>query len=173
MKPFEIRMVHMTDIELRKLKRADLLEMLIDQSKENENLQQQLNDALNQLQQREIKINQAGSIAEAALQINGVFEAAQNACAQYLENIERLHGDQEKIRAEQETISTRILAESQEKAAQILAETEQKCRELEHNTREKCAKMIAAAKEEAAAYWDELSQALLHSNHQKEIIDEN
>ncbi len=39
----------MTDIELKKLKRADLLEMLIDQSKENENLQQQLNDALDQL----------------------------------------------------------------------------------------------------------------------------
>ncbi|MCR6545069.1 hypothetical protein NVS47_05995 [Dehalobacterium formicoaceticum] len=169
----------MTDIELKKLKRADLLEMLIDQSKENVNLQQQLNDALDQLQQREIKINKAGSIAEAALQINGLFESAQNSCAQYLDNIERLNGELEKIRAEQEAVSTRILAESQEKAAQLISKTQ-----------EKCDQMVAAAEEEAAVYWDEVFQKLgvYHEEHngpqelllllnklskQKETIDEN
>lgn len=39
---------------------------------------------------REIELNEAGSIAEAALRINGVFEAAQRAAEQYLMNIKRL-----------------------------------------------------------------------------------
>lgn len=44
-----------------------------------------------------IKINQAGSIAEASLQLNQVFEAAQQAAEQYLENIRSLSGRQEQV----------------------------------------------------------------------------
>ncbi|MDO5785622.1 MAG: DNA repair protein [Eubacteriales bacterium] len=80
----------MTDQELRKLSRADLLELLLRQSKENEQLREQLKQAQEQLASREIKIDNAGSIAEAALQLNGVFEAAEQAAAQYLENVRRL-----------------------------------------------------------------------------------
>ena len=36
-----------------------------------------------------IAIEKAGSLAEAALQLNSVFEAAQNACAQYTQNIQQ------------------------------------------------------------------------------------
>ena len=39
---------------------------------------------------RKIKLREAGSIAEAALRLNGIFEAAQAAADQYLENIERV-----------------------------------------------------------------------------------
>ena len=80
----------MTDQELRKLSRADLLELLLEQSKENERLREQLRQAEEQLADRKIEIETAGSIAQAALQQNGVFEAAQKAADQYLENIQRL-----------------------------------------------------------------------------------
>ena len=79
----------MTDKELKKLSRAKLLEMLIAQSKEVESLKAQLKEANEKLEDRQIKIENSGSIAEAALQLNGLFEAAQNACEQYLENIKR------------------------------------------------------------------------------------
>ena len=46
-----------------------------------------------ELASRQIRLEQAGSIAEAALKLNGVFEAAQAACNQYLENI-RLQGEE-------------------------------------------------------------------------------
>ena len=43
-----------------------------------------------QLKDRRILLGQAGSIAEAALRLNGVFEAAEAAAQQYLENVRRL-----------------------------------------------------------------------------------
>lgn len=82
----------MKDKELKKLSRAELLEMLIAQSKEVAALKEQLNHAEEQLKDRQILIDNAGSIAEASLQLNGVFEAAQNAAAQYLENVQRQAG---------------------------------------------------------------------------------
>lgn len=77
----------MTDRELKRLSRADLLEMLIALSKENEQLRLELVETQQRLADRMVAIEKAGSIAEAALQLNGVFEAAQNACEQYIANI--------------------------------------------------------------------------------------
>ena len=77
----------MTDKELRKLRRGELLEMLLEQSRENEKLKKQLADLQEKLESREIILKESGSIAEAALKLNGVFEAAQKAAEQYLENI--------------------------------------------------------------------------------------
>ena len=43
---------------------------------------------------RRIELEEAGSIAEASLRLNGVFEAAQKAADQYLENLRRLSEEQ-------------------------------------------------------------------------------
>ncbi|MEE1282719.1 MAG: DNA repair protein [Acutalibacteraceae bacterium] len=80
----------MTDKELRKLSRADLLEMLLMQSKEVERLRSELDEANRKLENRKILLENSGSIAEAALKINEVFEAAQLAADQYLENIKQI-----------------------------------------------------------------------------------
>lgn len=79
----------MTDKELRRLRRADLLELLIQQTQENQLLQQELEEARAQLADRTIRIGKAGSVAEAAVELSGVFEAAQEACSRYIENMER------------------------------------------------------------------------------------
>ena len=73
----------MTDRELKKLKRNELLEMLIAQIEENERLKHRMEEQKRQLQDRQIAVEQAGSIAEAALKLNGVFEAAQSAAFSY------------------------------------------------------------------------------------------
>ncbi|MBU5679022.1 DNA repair protein [Blautia sp. MSJ-9] len=77
----------MTEKELRRLSRMDLLEMLLEQSKEVEQLRAELETVKKQLEDRRIMEQEAGSIAEAALRLNKVFEAAQQAADQYLENI--------------------------------------------------------------------------------------
>lgn len=77
----------MTEKELRRLSRMDLLEMLLEQSKEAEQLRAELETVKKQLEDRRIMEQEAGSIAEAALRLNKVFEAAQQAADQYLENI--------------------------------------------------------------------------------------
>ena len=80
----------MTDKELRKLKRTDLLELLIEQSKEVESLKKRIEELEAELADRRLMIRESGSIAEAALKLNGVFEAAEAAAQEYLENIRRI-----------------------------------------------------------------------------------
>lgn len=80
----------MTDKELRRLSRAELLEMLLVEIEKNQELKKQLQEAREALADRRIGIEQAGTMAEAALRLNGVFEAADRAAAQYLENIRQM-----------------------------------------------------------------------------------
>lgn len=82
----------MTDKDLKRLRRDELLEILIAQSKKMDQMQAELDAARAALDSREILLREAGSIAEAALRINGVFEAAEAAAQQYLENIRRMSG---------------------------------------------------------------------------------
>lgn len=77
----------MTDKELRRLSRGELLEMLIARTEENERLREKLEQAEYELESRRIMLDEAGSIAEAAMRLNGVFEAAEAAAKQYLENV--------------------------------------------------------------------------------------
>ena len=79
----------MTDKELKKLTRAELLEMLLIQSREKQHLEEELQEVKRKLEEKEIRIAESGSIAEAALKLSGVFEAAQKAADQYLENVKR------------------------------------------------------------------------------------
>lgn len=107
----------MTDKELRRLSRSELLEMLIAQAAENDQLKNRLEQAEAQLRDRRIEIDKAGSLAEAALSLNGVFQAAEAAAQQYLENIQR-------ISSQQDAISRVIKEQSAKEAAQIRQEAE-------------------------------------------------
>lgn len=141
----------MTERELRRLSRKDLLEMMIEQKKELEALKLELEEARKALQNREIMLNEAGSIAIAALQINGIFEAAQAAGQQYLENIQKLNERQAAICAKRD-------ADSKAEADRILKETAERCRELEEE-----------AKQKSDAYWLEVSRRLqsFYDTHQE------
>lgn len=74
----------MTDRVLRHLSRRELLELLVEQGQRNEQLQQELSAAREELNTRRIAIQQSGTMAEAALRLSGVFEAADRAAEQYL-----------------------------------------------------------------------------------------
>ena len=80
----------MTEKELRRLSRRELLEMLITRTIENERLTEELQQAREELSDRKLIQDRAGSMAEAALQLNGVFEAADRAAREYLGNIRRM-----------------------------------------------------------------------------------
>lgn len=104
----------MTTRELKKLSRGELLEMLLMQTKRVEKLEAELEETKKQLEDRNIKIAKAGSIAEASLQLNGVFDAAQSAADQYLENIKNLWHKTEVICAKKEAESEALLKRSKE-----------------------------------------------------------
>lgn len=77
----------MTEKELRKLKRVELLELLVEQTTEMEELKAQLEEAQKALEDRKILLEKAGSIAEAALALNRVFEAADRAARDYVASV--------------------------------------------------------------------------------------
>ena len=77
----------MTDKELQRLRRSELLEILLSQQKQIESLKKELAEAKEQLEDRKLVMARSGSIAEAALKLNGIFEAAQRAADQYLFSI--------------------------------------------------------------------------------------
>ena len=143
----------MTEKELIKLSRADLLEMLIEQSEELRETKERLDTAEAALRDREIKVDRAGSIAEAALQLNGIFEAAEASCAQYIDNIKNLS-------SRQEAVCKKLEQESKDRAIRQLAETKRQCALMEAETKAKCAEMTEKAKRESQKYWDDVSAKL-------------
>ncbi len=151
-------------VALRRLSRKALLEILVAQGKrlerlegEAKDLRQKLAEAERALQSREIILDEAGSIAVAALRLNGIFEMAQAASQQYIENIQKLND-------RQALICTQRDEESQASAERLLRETQEKCQEMERE-----------AKERSEAYWHEVSQRLqlFYESHQelRELLD--
>ena len=116
----------MTPKELKRLSRSDLLEMLLDLSKENDRLHKENKALRAQVEDRNITIANCGSLAEAALQLNGIFLSAQKACDQYSENI-------------------RYRSENMEAY----------CRQMEQETQQKCEAMIAQAQKDSQVYLEE------------------
>lgn len=121
----------MTERELRRLSRADLLELLLAQRRENEQLRCILDQTQAQLADRTIKIDKAGSLAEASLQLSGIFNAAEDSCRYYMDNI-------------------RLLSERQS----------QVCQQMERETKEKCDRMVAEAELKTQQCWDNCAEKI-------------
>ena len=77
---------------LKKLTRADLLELLIEQTKRADELEAKLQQVTAELEKQKLTINNAGSMTQAALELNKVFEAADKAAQQYVENVRTMAG---------------------------------------------------------------------------------
>lgn len=121
----------MTERELRRLSRADLLELLLAQRRENEQLRCMLDQTQSKLADRTIKIDNAGTLAEASLQLSGIFTAAQDACQYYVDNIQQLSERQSLV-----------------------------CQQMEQETREKCDRMVAEAEARSQQCWEECAEKI-------------
>lgn len=74
----------MTEKELKKLNRYQLLELLLMQTERADRLQILWEQSERKLRDQEIKIASLGSIAEASLELQGIFQSAQQAADQYV-----------------------------------------------------------------------------------------
>ena len=109
--------------ELKKFNRRELVDILY-QMKKNEQQQQDEIAALKEaLEDRRIRISAAGSISEAAASINNLFFTAQSTADLYLEEIAAMKEETEK-----ECI--KMLEDARAKVANILDEGERACADL-------------------------------------------
>ena len=105
----------MNDREIRKLNRAQLIEIIYQLQLNQEELEAENKKLKEQLEDKRLRMNNAGNIAHAALEINNVMEAAQNAANMYLEEIREM-------RKETEEQCVQILKTTKEKADAYLKE---------------------------------------------------
>ena len=73
--------------DLKHLRRSELIDLIYEMKKREIELQTRLDEAEAKLQDREITMEKAGTIADAAVELSGVFQAAQEAADTYLKSI--------------------------------------------------------------------------------------
>ena len=100
----------MTDKEFKQLSRAQLIEVIYQLQLQLEGLTER-NQALEEaLADKRLRINNAGNLAEAALEMNDCLRSAQNAAEQYINEIKAMR---EETEAERQRILTAAQAEAQ------------------------------------------------------------
>ncbi len=130
------------DIKLKRLSRRELLEIVVIQSEEIDRLSRELAESEKRIEERQKSIDDAGSIAEAALELNGVFDAAQQASEQYISEIRKMKEKQEEIYRNAE-------ADARKRSEALIKATVQKCKAVQEDTMRKCNAMISRARSEA------------------------
>ena len=104
----------MTDKEFKRLSRPQLIEIIYQLQLQIDKLNEEKQALKNELEDKRLRLSNAGNIAEAALEINDCFRSAQNAAEQYLNEIKA-------IREETDTERQRILKEAKAEAEAIIA----------------------------------------------------
>lgn len=104
--------------DLRSMSKTELLTMLRDQEAEINELKEENARLEQQLEDKRIGLQECGSIAQAALKLNGVFEAAQAAADQYLESVKAgSSGAELNAQMEEELAQTRARCQQMEEEA--------------------------------------------------------
>lgn len=151
----------MNEKDLKKLNRRQLLELLLKQTERADKLKIQLEDAQKKLNDKKLVEKEAGSIAQAALELNGIFTAADLAVAQYIENVKALSENQEEINKQRE-------AESQKKAALIITNAEETCKQRLEETEKKCKQRELESENKIK----EITEKLQNLYQQKQSLDD-
>lgn len=135
----------MADRELRKLSRLELIDLIYQLRSENVELEQRLNEYEEKLSDRTITVENAGSIADAALALNEVFETAQRTVDQYLYSVKVAYADQETQIQKTKQQCEQMLSEATEEAEKIRSDAEKERMEK-----------LAAADRECKKKYDQL-----------------
>lgn len=121
----------MTDKEFKRLSRSELIEIIYQLQLKQEELAADNEKLEKALADRRLRVNKAGNIAEAALELHDVMQSAQDAADHYVEET--------KTRVDIER--RRIVKDARDKAEVIVAKA-----------RQEADRIIAQAKKEAAGY---------------------
>lgn len=104
----------MTDKEFKRLGRAQLIDIIYQLQLQVDELEERNKTLEKALEDKRLRIENAGNIAEAALAVNDCFRNAQNAADQYLAEIKAIYDEVEEQRQ-------KIIAEAEAEAEKIIA----------------------------------------------------
>jgi cell division septum initiation protein DivIVA len=149
-----------TDKEFKQLTRAQLIDVIYQLQLQVDSLTGRNQELEKALEDRRIRIQNAGNIAEAALVLNDCFRNAQNAAAQYLSEIEA-------IRREADGEREQILAAAREEAEAILREAEAERRRYLESARAEAEGILSVGKK-MRLNMDAAIEAILEEHGQKQ-----
>lgn len=167
----------MADRELRHMRRTELVEIIFALKQSEDQLKAENADLTAKLEQRQIHLDSAGSIAQAALELNHVFEAAQAAADDYLASVRSV--DRDALQAQAKAEADQILAQARAEAEQLKAQTKRECDALteaaEHKRAQTEADCAAKTEQEIAARraaFEQSTRELLRSRCDTDILPE-
>ena len=135
----------MEEKELRRMSRPELIEIIYALKSNEESLQKKNAHLEEQLNDRTIQISEAGSIAEAALQLNDIFSTAQIAADDYLTSIKAANVSMEEEQKAAAKEAERVVAEAQAQAEQIVAEANAEAARIMTMAKEKADNTLSEA----------------------------
>ena len=110
----------MVSKELKRLSRRELVDIIYQLKKNEEQLREEIASLQEELQDKRIRLSEAGSIAEAALSITNVFASTQSAADLYLQEVSQMkQGVQSQC--------DKMLEEARQQAADLIAQSEKQC----------------------------------------------
>ena len=164
----------MADRELRRMHRAELIEIIYALKQSEDQLKAQNAALTAQLQDRQLRLESAGSIAQAALELNNVFAAAQAAADDYLHSVQAsLAATAANTLSQARSEAKRILEQAQADADSLKAQAQQECDAMTAAAAQKrtqteadCKAMVERAEQEVQQRW----QAFDHKAN--ELLDQ-
>ncbi len=114
----------MADKELRHMSRSELIEIIYAMQQQENSLRQEIEELNSKLDDKMIRMDQSGSIAEASLSLNYVFEDAQAAADEYLQSIAEMNSEAEILLEKARTDSERIMNDAKSDAEDIRAKAQ-------------------------------------------------
>lgn len=127
--------------ELKKLGRKELLEIILEQTKRIEELEQSLSALEKQLESKKISLNEAGTLADAALKLSNIFKNADEAIEIYKLNVEEsIKKEERKFKKECREIKAKLISDTEAKLLKKAETTAKKCEKKEKETEEICQK---------------------------------
>ncbi len=143
----------MTEKELKKLGKSELIDLLTEKDAEVAALRSQIAFLERQLSENTAQTKNIGSIAEAALKVNGVFTAAQKAADEYLSAVMVMNTNAEK-RCQDMIDRTRDYCDK------LQSDTRHKCTAMETDVKNRCAELLCDAQEKAKNSLNSVTTAL-------------
>lgn len=156
----------MADKELRHLSRKELIEIIYEYQKREVQFQDAVDTLTGKLKKRELQMKEAGSIANAALSINAVFEAAQAAADQYLASVKALD-------SENDSRTQQMLTEAQEQADSIVQKGKETYQAWVRKGEEEYQNRVSQAEAECKRIRDDMCDYILLHNTLKELYEES
>lgn len=120
----------MTDKDFKKLSRLELVDIIYELQKRFLEKEKEIETLKAELAEKEIRISSSGSIAEAAIKVNDVFESAQAAADQYLRSVCLSAPDTKERLEAAEKLGEQIIGEARKKAFELLSAAERKSQQI-------------------------------------------